>query len=102
MERAAQELKQGNKENAQKAQKQALESLSDAMNQGEDNKDPMGRENDNKSNNGRPNPNEKTKIPPLDKEQKTREILQKLKEKANDPKNTPQEQEYYDRLLKNQ
>ena len=68
----------------------------------QDNKDPMGRENDNKSNNGRPNPNEKTKIPPLDKEQKTREILQKLKEKANDPKNTPQEQEYYDRLLKNQ
>ncbi len=102
MERAAQELKQGNKEGAQKAQKQALESLSEAMNQGENNKDPMGRENDNKSNKGRPNPNEKTKIPPLDKEQKTREILQKLKEKANDPKNTPQEQEYYDRLLKKQ
>lgn len=102
MERAAQELKQGNKESAQKAQKQAIESLSDALNQSDDNKDPMGRENDNKAKSGRQNPNEKTKIPPLDKEQKSREILQKLKEKANDPKNTPQEQEYFDRLLKNQ
>ncbi len=102
MERATQELKQGNKENAQKEQKQAIESLSNALNQGDENKDPLGRDTGNKTNKGRANPNEKTKIPLLDQEQKSREILQKLKEKANDPNNSPQEQEYFDKLLKDQ
>lgn len=98
---AAKALRNLDKEGAQEAQKSAIEAILRSLNKNSDqNKDPLGRElpqNPTKQNGAQ---EEKYKIPTINEEKKTREIIENLRKKLNDGTISDTEKQYYENLLK--
>lgn len=104
MKGAARSLEKGDKESAKAYQKRALDNLINKADQGMNkNTDPLGRPLDEKNNGNAPafGQGNKNYVPDKNGENKTRNIIQILRDKLSRPNDDKEEEKYYHNLLEN-